>query len=437
MNVAVVVLDTLRKDKLSIYNSEINFTENLEAFSQEATVYTDAVAQGPWTLPSISSILTGEYPWNHGATQETLYLEDEYKQLPEVFSEKGYSTGAYTDNPWISSSSGLDRGFDELENYLPGVVRKAEESEYVDLNKIMERGGWFIDFWFEHFGRGYKSLKKIQEKLFGGREGERTRKVFDDSIKFAEESENDFFLFMNLMTVHYPKEPPEKYREKHMDEPDRKLEEELSHETANGIEDVNVERVDAAYDACTDYLDDEFGRFIDSLEEKGLLDDTVVVVLGDHGENLGEDNRVGHSFSVSEALIRVPLMIRVPGNEPGREQKQVELRELYNALPMLAEGEKIDLETEYAKGAYGYPDLDLKAAETMERARDSRLTYVKNGGRKVVREDKRIGGKQLFTGKHTEREVQDLIDRLPDEDSTGDERTRKKIEDIQGKMNPN
>jgi hypothetical protein len=66
--------------------------------------------------------------------------------LPEIFSEKGYSTGAFSDNPWISSSSGLERGFDQLENYLPDVVEKADESDYLDLKSIMNHGGWFIDF---------------------------------------------------------------------------------------------------------------------------------------------------------------------------------------------------------------------------------------------------------------------------------------------------
>jgi arylsulfatase A-like enzyme len=146
MNIAVIVLDTLRRDKVSVYNDDVDFTENLERFSSNSAVYENAVAQGPWTLPSHASIFTGEYPWKHNATQETLYLEDEFKQLPEIFSEKGYSTGAFSDNPWISSSSGLERGFDQLENYLPDVVEKADESDYLDLKSIMNHGGWFIDF---------------------------------------------------------------------------------------------------------------------------------------------------------------------------------------------------------------------------------------------------------------------------------------------------
>lgn len=434
MNVAIVVLDTLRKDKLSVYNNDVDFTENLEAFSHKSAVHTEAIAQGPWTLPSISSILTGEYPWNHNATQETLYLEDNFSQLPEIFSEKGYRTGAFTENPWISSSSGLDRGFDELKNYIPGVVKKADESDYIDLKKIMDKAGWFIDFWFEHFGRGYKSIKQIQEKLFGSEEGGNTREVFDDSLEFAEKNDEDFFLFMDLMTVHYPKEPPKKYREKHMDEPDRDLEEELSHETEKGLKDVNVDRVDSAYDACTDYLDDEFGRFIDKLDKKDVLDDTLIVVLADHGENLGEDDRVGHSFSVSDSLIEVPLMIRHPEEEGCRKDQQVELKEIYTALPKFADGENPDLGTEYAKGGYGYPDLDLKAAETIERARDSKQFYVKNNGRKLIREDKRVGGKEILTGDLKEKEIQDLIERLPEADIGTEKQTKEKVEEINAKL---
>lgn len=416
MNVAVIVLDTLRKDKISVYNDDVDFTNNIQEFSKNSTVYTEAVSQGPWTLPSISSILTGEYPWKHGANQETLYLENNFKQLPEIFSEKGYKTGAYSQNPWISKSSGLNRGFEQLENYLPGMVKKAEESERIDLKKLMDKAGWFINFWFEHFGRGYKSIKKIQEKLFGKKEGEETRKVFDDSLKFIEESNEDFFLFMNLMTVHYPKEPPKKYREKHLNQPEKELEEELSHETENGLENVNVDRVNSAYNACTDYLDDEFGRFINKLEDQDELEDTLIVVLSDHGENLGEDQRVGHSFSVSNSLIEVPLIIKQPEQEKTTVENQVELKELYKAIPKMVEGEELELGTEYAKGGYGYPDLDLKAAENIERSRDSKMHYVKKQGKKLVKEMQRVGGEKILAENLDEEEKQELKSKLPETD---------------------
>lgn len=107
-NVLLVVMDTARKKNLTPYGYERNTTPFLEDFSEESVVFDNAISQAPWTLPSHASMFTGEYPSQHGATQESPYLEKE-DTLASHMSDEGYRTAIYSANAWISPHTGLAR----------------------------------------------------------------------------------------------------------------------------------------------------------------------------------------------------------------------------------------------------------------------------------------------------------------------------------------
>ena len=121
-NVLFVVLDTVRKDRLTPYGYDRPTTPNLAAFAEEATVFDQAVAPAPWTLPVHASLFTGLYPSQHGADQENPYLEGA-TTLAETLSTAGYDTACYSSNAWITPYTHLTDGFDEQDNFfevMPG-----------------------------------------------------------------------------------------------------------------------------------------------------------------------------------------------------------------------------------------------------------------------------------------------------------------------------
>ncbi|MDY6769831.1 MAG: sulfatase-like hydrolase/transferase, partial [Candidatus Nanohaloarchaea archaeon] len=197
------------------------------------------------------------------------------------------------------------------------------------------------------------------------------------------------------------------------------------------------------YDASVDYLDDQVGGFLDTLAADGVLEDTVVVIVSDHGQDLGEDGRFGHQFTVSEETVRVPLMVRAPGLEPARVAEQVELRALYDAVPRLAgldDGDGTVAAADIAKGGYAEPQLDLQRLPAEKQAVYRKaLSFVRGRGQKVVREengDAVIRAAALATGDAVEPDAELLaaLDGIgaaaEGETDVTDEQVKERLEDL-------
>lgn len=434
MNLVFVVLDTVRKDKISVYNDEVEFTETLEEFSQDSKVFRNAVSQAPWTLPSHASMFTGLYPWEHEATQKQLYLDVEEDTLAERFKEKGYSTACFTSNTWISPYTGMTEGFESVGNslgILPDKLRTGKiQKAWQYLNKGRKR--FIMD-----------KLMDIGEFFHWNSENtSNTPGLIEKSRKFVEKQEEDeFFLFVNFMDAHMPHNPPEEYMERHAEgiDPD-KVCQRAPHHNSGQVE-ADFDEAEALYDADMDYLDDQLEQFFNIFEEEGLEEDTVFVVVSDHGENLGENGMYGHQFSVSEKLVSVPLMIKAPGEEPEEIEEQFELRQLYEVLPELVFEENFrPREMEYALGGYEFPKLDLRNIpdEKLEHF-SKKLRFIRNSteNKKIVLTGKEKTMYDLETGK--EIEIDELYSEKVEnieEASEGrmledqDERVKKRLEDL-------
>ncbi len=111
-NVLFVVMDTVRKDHLGPYGYQRDTTPGLDAFAEEATVFENAVAPAPWTLPVHASMFTGMYPSQHGANQENPYLEGA-TTLAQSLSAEGHDTACYSSHAWITPYTHLTDGFDD------------------------------------------------------------------------------------------------------------------------------------------------------------------------------------------------------------------------------------------------------------------------------------------------------------------------------------
>ncbi|PSP51889.1 sulfatase, partial [Halobacteriales archaeon QH_1_68_42] len=335
-NALFVVMDTVRKRNLSVYGYDRPTTPTLEAFADEATVFEQAVAPAPWTLPVHASLFTGLYPSQHEATQENPYLEGA-TTLAESLSAAGYATACYSSNAWITPYTNLTDGFDDQDNFfqvmpgdfLSGPLARAWKTMNDDprLRKLAD---------------GLVELGNTAHEYFARGEGgdSKTPAIVDRVQGFVEDAESDdreWFTFVNLMDAHLPYHPPEEFAEEFAPGVDSTEVCQNSKEFNSGARDIDDEEWDdirSLYDAEIAYLDHHLGRLFDWLKETDRWAETMVIVCADHGELHGEHDLYGHEFCVYDPLVSVPLLVKAPGIDAGERdaETQVELQDLYHTV---------------------------------------------------------------------------------------------------------
>ena len=380
-NVVFLVLDSLRTDRVGAYNNAVDFTDHLDTMADSSVVFENAVTQAPWTLPSHASMFTGNYPWDHGTTQARSYATGDEETFIGTLREAGYTTGAITPNVWITPHKGMTADFDFVENFLGS----ADNSLSRRISKLSTKL--------------YDGLGTLPKRILG-RQLDRAFRLFgvDDSCKSEEtvaavedylgdrEADEEFFLYVNLMEPHEPYHPPQRYVDNHgvTDEST------VPHRQKDMFtkDDIDYDQLRRMYDASVDYTDDLVGRITTALDENGLDDDTVVVVLSDHGQALGENGVFGHQFTVAEPVINTVLLVDHPDIQRRREDRPFELRRLHDLVPYWAgvESTEPDAFGGTIRGGYEFPENFtgyIPSDQWDDYYRQAR--YVKRDGIKVVK----------------------------------------------------
>jgi len=305
--VLLVVVDTLRQDRLSCYGYDRQTTPHLDCLARQGLIFENAFTSAPWTLPSHGSLMTGLLPTEHGSHWEHFPLSPETPTLAEHFLAAGYRTFGQSANPWLSSRNGYDRGF---ATYRVGMV---------PLQQIMSTGD-----------KGAE--KTVRQTL-----------AWIDSP--AGEEVKPFFVFLNLMEPHEPYVPPQRYTGHFGHQGSPEMEERLrdttlhlkvvSGEAALTAEDHSI--LSDRYDALVAYTDFQLGRLLAGLGARGLLEKTIVVVLADHGENLGDHGLLSHQFCLYDSLLRIPLLVSGPQPLPPgtRRNATVQITDILPAILQL------------------------------------------------------------------------------------------------------
>ncbi|WP_423750907.1 sulfatase [Salinirarus marinus] len=354
-NVLFVVMDTVRKDHLTPYGYDRPTTPGLDAFAEEATVFEEAVAPAPWTLPVHASLFTGLYPSQHGADQENPYL-DGATTLAQTLSAAGYDTACYSSNAWITPYTHLTDGFDAQDNFfevmpgdfLSGPLARAwrtlndNESLRAVADKLVSLGN------------------TAHEYLAGGEGADsKTPAVVDRTKAFIDDSE-EFFAFVNLMDAHLPYHPPDEFAAEFAPGVDSTAVCQNSKAYNSGARDIDDDEWDAIrslYDAEIAHIDAQLTRLFDWLKETDRWDDTTVVVCADHGELHGEHGLYGHEFCLFDPLVNVPLMVKHPALDADRRGDTVELLDCYHTVL-----DALDV-------AGGVPDAPDETAVPLDRTR--------------------------------------------------------------------
>lgn len=337
-NIALIVLDTLRQDKLSCYGCEEELTPNLDRFAARSTVFEQAVANSPWTLPSHASFFTGKHPSQHGATQLTPYLEEEHETLAQILKSEGYTTACFTCNSWITQYTGLNRGFDVYKNFfgalpdsdlLSGVWKRIMDSRWREL------GDKLVDWGNRIYERMSDQDKTVQW----------TSKAINSSLEFLQNGNEPYFLFLNLMDPHLPYNPPKEYWQDFMGDlapQDVCQNSKEFNASPEEVGEAELNLLNKLYDAEVSYMDSQLSQLLNALKDSN----TLVIITADHGENLGEHQLLGHEFCIYDTLLKVPLLINYPETSPastnnrgGQVKTQTDLRQLF---PTILEAAGVD-----------------------------------------------------------------------------------------------
>lgn len=310
-NLALIVLDTTRADRLSLYGHAQPTSPFLDELAKDATVYDDAISPAPWTLPTHASLFTGQLPSVHDATTEHRYLDDRFVTLAEILQRAGYDTAGFSSNSVAGSIYNLQQGFARFED----VWRLRAKAGDDPLVRILPTA---VLRWLETgTTEGDKGAGLVNGLVEGWLEG-----------RASAGDRRPFFFFVNYVEAHLPYSAPEPWRSQFLRGP---LTPRLAAVTSADASDVvfqlmgtdqklteeELQRIGELYDAGLAYQDFRLRELVGTLAQRGLLDDTLLVIVSDHGENLGDHGGLlSHAFSVHQTLVRVPLVVRLPALFP-------------------------------------------------------------------------------------------------------------------------
>lgn len=326
-NVVVVVVDTLRRDRIDAPGNRKRITECLNDMAREGFVFKKAVAPCTWTKPSVASLFTGLYPGRHGAVgtllfnKDHMYLDEDLVTLAERFQDSGYGTAAFVTNPHLQSYTHFDQGFDTFEQPVgrAGQVfgrasewvrsRNDDEPFFLYLHALDPHSPYYAPL-------EYRRLYTLKEP---GPEAPLTRRG-----EYVE-----IMLFMEQYRKYTAGRGKDSFRFDH----DRAWMKRRMLRVAPNLVDQEIEFLSldftgpddpalkeriafliSMYDAEVAYTDDMFGEFLALLEREGKLDNTLVVVTSDHGEAFLEHGFWGHGHAVFAEEVNVPMLFHLPRN---------------------------------------------------------------------------------------------------------------------------
>lgn len=340
--------------------------------------FENAVAPSTWSLPSHASLFTGEYPHEHGIRRATDSMDS--VTLFDELHEKGYSLYGVSGNGFASHSTNLHQFFDDFTYtagqgpYLDGLtvyahvfgqrerddslspvratadtVRAVSTHEH-PLKSLVN----FSAVGLNRLAANVPPLQRLPYRIFDPYQPysyrpERNSRKIREFLRQEADSNEPFFVFANYMDTHRPYHPPEERREEYLGETlsfgelsrlNQTVEDPwqfLTKAANDDLDDDEIETIRDLYRGEVASVDEHLDRILEELDRQDLREDTLIVVTADHGENLGEVDamgrrRMGHESSVSDDLLRVPLVVAHPDLDGRNVTEFANLKDLYDLL---------------------------------------------------------------------------------------------------------
>jgi arylsulfatase A-like enzyme len=280
-NILLVVIDTLRVDRVGAYGSRRGVTPFMDSLAARGTVFRRAYATSSWTNPSVASLLTSRHQSQHGVVSFASHLPDDERTLPEVLRAAGYRTGGFSANSLLAKSFGFGQGYDE---YVAAPLSRTRTEQYLWEPKRAPELNAAALAWL-------------------------------DSL--PDEGRGPVFLYVQYMEPHTPYVPSEAVLRRIF--PDGPVPDpaEVSGMAYFGmhfpLDAHQLSLVKRMYDAEVLSVDQGLHALLDELGRRGFLDDALVVITADHGEEFYDHGLLGHGKTLFEEVIHVPLLVLVPG----------------------------------------------------------------------------------------------------------------------------
>lgn len=248
-NLLFITLDTTRADSIGIYGCAEAQTPNIDMLGQNGIIFKNCYSPVPLTLPSHCSIFTGRYPITHKVRNNGSYfLNNKELTMAEIFKKNGYQTSAIIASFTLFSKFGLKQGFDLYDESFNSQKMILNFLSEITADRVYDK---FID-WLDHHN------------------GEK------------------FFTWVHFFDPHYPYYVHPEMEKKFSDYEKMKYYGEIA------------------------FMDHYIGKIVKALEAKNIIDNTLIIIVGDHGEAFGEHNEFGHGIFCYEECIKVPLIFYNP-----------------------------------------------------------------------------------------------------------------------------
>jgi len=271
-SIVLITVDTQRPDRLGCYGHPTNQTPGIDALAAEGLVFEHAYCDVPWTTASMASVMTGKYSPYHGVTLPSSKLGQEAVTLAEVLHARGFQTAAIIGSFPLDAVYGLNQGFQVYDDTFttPLIAVPDTTVTHVELSPDAPDLGESI-------------MEKMKNDAF-----RKDEEVTDAALGWlgSRDPRTPFFLWVHYFGPHEKLTGDRSFTEQ---EPDM-----------------------VAYDGDVEKTDHAVGRFLDRLRTEGIVDDTLVILHSDHGQNLGESDYVGHGIRLDEESVHIPLIMRYP-----------------------------------------------------------------------------------------------------------------------------
>lgn len=351
MNVVLISMDSVRQDRLGIYGHrpefapEVAVTPNVDSLAMQGVVFDEAWATTSWTLPSHMTMMTGLADTSHGVVHDYARMDPLRTTLAESFEAAGYATAGFFSGPYLDAKYGFGEGF---QYYQSGMMPNEEREQWIsqridELNEQRKANG-------QAPGDPRQDFVTMSDRL--SHEDITSPRINELGLNFLEShSEEPFFLFLHYFDAHYDHIPekmepglgakfdpsytgnfsPDRWYFNHAvrtygpnNRPQRQIgQRDLAH-------------IMAWYDAEIHWVDRHVGEVMAKLEALGLAENTIIAVVSDHGDEFFEHGNIGHRSTLFPEVLRVPWVMKVPGEDRAGARIPGVVR-LYDLAPTLAD----------------------------------------------------------------------------------------------------
>jgi arylsulfatase A-like enzyme len=392
-NILFLVVDSLRYDTIS--GSWEADTPNIDDLSKQGVTFSQCFSHGISTAPAMAAMLTGRLPLDYGGHW---YLDADQPTFAEVFQRHGYETGAIHSNPYVSSRRNFDRGFDTFQEDI--VTFEPDETlEYTPekLRRIANRVARILS------RTPYTPAEEVNENMLG----------------FLDNASEPWFLWTQYMDVHGPYLGGDdfSYRNKFRTE---WLWRKAAVRDPDAITDEEHAELRRKYCLEVEYLDQAIGELLDELETRGVLEDTLVILTADHGDEFYEHGRYGHGNLPYAELTHVPFIMRFPPDRGIDTTTVDDLVRSVDILPTALSAVNAELGTSMEQRCVGRSLLPALHGESVS------ADYVVTEKRVRDEENLRIGIRDeewtfLYDGKDNAKYLYDLTSDPDEQDNIIDD----------------